>query len=112
MKSLPSDTNPVQRQQIYTNQIVTLADLQDLKAELLAEIRKLLREQQGQPGKKWLKTSEVRKLLDASPGTLQRLRNDGTLPHKKIGGIVYYDYEQISKMLEPDQFTQRKSYKK
>ncbi|ATL48990.1 DNA-binding protein [Chitinophaga caeni] len=112
MKAPPAGSNLTQRDHIYTNQIVTLADLQDLKLELLEEIRKLLREQQGQPGKKWLKTSEVRKLLDASPGTLQRLRNDGTLPHKKIGGIVYYDYEQISKMLAPDQFSQHKSYKK
>jgi hypothetical protein len=38
----------------------------------------------------WLKSSEVRKLLKISSGTLQNLRINGTLNFYKIGGILYY----------------------
>ena len=48
----------------------------------------------------WLKSSEVRKLLSISAGTLQTLRINGTLPYTKIGGVMYYataDIEQVMK---------------
>jgi len=41
----------------------------------------------------------VKKLLGISPGTLQNLRINGTLPFTKIGGVILYDYEDIQKML-------------
>jgi hypothetical protein len=47
----------------------------------------------------WLKSSEVRKLLKISPGTLQNLRINGTLNYKRIGGIIFYKYDDIQKML-------------
>ena len=50
--------------------------------------------------KQWLKSAEVRELLKISPGTLQNLRINGTLKYKRIGGIIYYNYEGIVKMLE------------
>jgi len=57
-----------------------------------------------QPGpgqsKKWLKSSEVRKLLNVSPGTLQNLRINGTLRFSKVGSIMYYKLEDINKLLE------------
>lgn len=84
----------------YTGQIVTLEDLLILKTELLSEIKKLLKEAGGEPVKKWLKSHEVRKLLDISPGTLQNLRVNGTLPFTKIGGVIYYDQEDIKAMLQ------------
>ena len=50
--------------------------------------------------KKWLKSPEVRELLGISPGTLQNLRMNGTLPFTKVGGVVYYQSDDILKMLE------------
>lgn len=50
--------------------------------------------------RKWLKSHEVRKLLTISPGTLQNLRVNGSLSYTKIGGVIYYDYDDIRKMLE------------
>ena len=50
--------------------------------------------------KQWLKSAEVREILKISPGTLQNLRIKGTLKYKRIGGIIYYNYEDIVKMLE------------
>ena len=35
-----------------------------------------------------------------SPGTLQNLRINGTLPYTKIGGVLYYDQREIMEVLE------------
>uniref|UniRef100_UPI004047A37D helix-turn-helix domain-containing protein n=1 Tax=Roseivirga sp. TaxID=1964215 RepID=UPI004047A37D len=67
----------------------------------------MLKEHSGQPSKKWLKSYEVRKLLDISPGTLQNLRVNGTLPFTKIGGVIYYDYTDIQSMLQSNKFQNR-----
>lgn len=80
-------------------EIITTDDLREFKLELLDEFKKILKEYSGQPTKKWLKSPEVRKILDISPGTLQNLRINGTLPFTKIGGVIYYDYQDIHKML-------------
>lgn len=80
--------------------IITPEDLQNFKLELLEEIQKLLSQKYQAPVRKWLKSHEVRRLLTISPGTLQNLRINGTLPFTKIGGVIYYDYEDIQKMLE------------
>jgi hypothetical protein len=81
-------------------QILTTEDLYVFKTELLDELKKLLRQNGIQPVKKWLKSPEVRKLLSISPGTLQNLRINGTLPFTKIGGVIFYDHEDIQKMLQ------------
>ncbi|UII21664.1 helix-turn-helix domain-containing protein [Fulvivirga ligni] len=80
-------------------EIITQDDLREFKLELIDEFKKILKEHAGTPVKKWLKSPEVRKLLDISPGTLQNLRINGTLPFTKIGGVIYYDYQDIEKML-------------
>jgi hypothetical protein len=80
--------------------IITLEDLQNLKQELLTEIQKLLSQRQTTPARKWLKSNEVKRLLLVSPGTLQNLRVNGTLPFTKIGGVIFYDYDDIQKMIE------------
>lgn len=80
-------------------QIITSDDLREFKVELVDEIKKLLRQNGVQPVKKWLKSPDVRKLLHISPGTLQNMRVNGTLPFTKIGGVLYYDYDDIQKML-------------
>lgn len=40
------------------------------------------------------------KLLGISPGTLQNLRINGTIPYTKIGGVLYYDHSEIMEVLE------------
>jgi hypothetical protein len=80
-------------------QILTTDDLREFKVELISEIEKLFRQNGVQPVKKWLKSKEVRKLLNISPGTLQTLRINQTLTYSKIGGVIYYDYEDILKMI-------------
>ncbi len=81
--------------------IITPEDLQEFKQELFQELHKLLANAPAAGlQKKWLKSPEVRELLSISPGTLQNLRVNGTLPYTKIGGVVYYESADILGMLE------------
>jgi hypothetical protein len=80
-------------------QIITSDDLREFKLELLDEIRDIIREQKSNTTKQWLKSVEVRRLLNISPGTLQNLRINGTLPFTKIGGTNYYNATDIETLL-------------
>jgi len=91
---------------IYREQLLTAEDLFDFKRQLLFEIKTLLKEQHGEPTKKWLKSREVRKLLNISPGTLQNLRVRKILPFTRIGGIIYHDANDIQAMLESKKLQQ------
>ena len=80
-------------------ELITREDLREFKNELLNELKQIIQPGQGQ-SKKWLKSSEVRKMLNISPGTLQNLRINGTLRFTKIGSIMYYKLEDLNKVLE------------
>jgi len=90
---------PTKQRPLLRDQLVTLADLEEFKKDLLLSFKQLLSENKPAVGKKWLKSYEVRELLRISNGTLQTLRNNGTLPYTKIGGIVYYNHDDIDKLL-------------
>ena len=79
--------------------IITTDDLREFKIELLDDIKTLLSKQATGKLKKYLKSSEVMDLLQVSPGTLQNLRINGTLPYTKVGGIIYYDAEEIQNVM-------------
>ncbi|WP_281986907.1 helix-turn-helix domain-containing protein [Aquimarina aggregata] len=80
--------------------IITTDDLRDFKMELLDDIKTLLTRQASGKIKKYLKSSEVMEMLQISPGTLQNLRINGTLPYTKVGGIIFYDVDEIEKVME------------
>ncbi|WP_299780533.1 helix-turn-helix domain-containing protein [uncultured Formosa sp.] len=80
--------------------IITTDDLRDFKIELLEELKVLLARDGEYKSKKWLKSPEVRELLGISHGTLQNLRVNGTLPYSKVGGVLYYDYQDIIQVIE------------
>jgi hypothetical protein len=80
-------------------ELITREDLREFKYELLNELKQIIQPGQGQ-SKKWIKSNEVRKLLNISPGTLQNLRINGTLRFTRIGSIIYYKLEDINKLLE------------
>jgi hypothetical protein len=84
-----------------TIEMITREDLKQFKSELLDEMRQIMKPGQGQ-SKQWLKSVEVRTMLNISPGTLQNLRINGTLRFTKIGGMMYYKLEDIHKLLEGD----------
>jgi len=83
-------------------EVITKEDLQQFRTQLLNDIREMLKPQQAKLVKPWLKNSEVRKLLNISSNTVQRLRISGKLRSSKVGGIHYYRYEDIEKLLNTD----------
>ncbi len=87
--------------------IVTTEDLKDFKEQLLGDIQELL-EKYGQVRlDKWIKSSKVMEKLEISPGTLQNLRDNGTIPYTKLEGTLYYDEEEIEGILRSNK-AQRK----
>lgn len=80
-------------------EIITKDDLDEFRMKLLNDIRAII----GTPDegkRKLLKSYQVKNMLKISPGTLQNLRVNGTLPFTKIGGIIYYKYEDIMKIFD------------
>jgi len=82
-----------------SSQLVTLADLEKFRVTLMMDIKLMLEGHLGRTSKRWLKSYEVRKMLNISGGTLQTLRNNGKLPYTKIGGLIYYDATEIDQIL-------------
>lgn len=80
-------------------EIITKEDLQQFRMLLLHDLKELLGKSD-KSNEEWLKSSEVRKLLKISHGTLQNFRIKGTLPYTKVGGILYYKRQDISRLLE------------
>jgi hypothetical protein len=87
-------------QKILANQLITVNDLVHFKKQLLDELLVAIKTQPGIVSKKWMKSHEVRKLLKISPGTLQTLKSSGIIPYTKIGGVHFYDYEDIQTVLQ------------
>lgn len=83
-------------------ELITKEDLEQFKRELIGEITEIFTEviRKNKTPKEWLKGIEVRKLLKISNGTLQNLRLNGTLPYSKIGGLLYYNYDDILKLMK------------
>jgi hypothetical protein len=81
------------------NQLVTLDDLEKFRVKMMMDIKMLLEGHVSKPPKRWIKSKEVRKLLNISGGTLQHLRNTGQLPSKKVGGLVFYDAAEVDQTL-------------
>lgn len=80
--------------------IITTDDLREFKLELLEDFKEILSSKSQASTKKYLKSAEVMEWLQVSPGTLQTLRINGTLPYTKMGGIIYYDAEEIQKVMD------------
>lgn len=80
-------------------EVVTKEDLQAFRLQLISDIKELFLPKHSTT-KDWLRSSEVRKLLNISPGTLQSFRVNGKLKPSKIGGIHFYRYTDIEKLLD------------
>jgi len=81
-------------------EIVTKKGLEKLKKEIFEEIRRVRYLELKKPVKKeWLKSYEVRAMLSISAGTINAFRRNGILPYSKIGGLMYYKYEDIERLI-------------
>ncbi|WP_288880194.1 helix-turn-helix domain-containing protein [Pedobacter panaciterrae] len=83
-----------------TIDLITREDFQQFKQELLEELKNMqLGNGQTAQHKQWLRSADVRRMLDISPGTLQNLRINGQLRFSRMGARMYYKKEDIEKML-------------
>ena len=81
-------------------EVITREDLNEFRELLLSDLNAMFNSTTPQQQKQWLKSNEVRKLLNISAGTLQNLRVNGTITYTKIGGILYYASSDLNKVLE------------
>jgi len=84
--------------------IITTDDLREFRIQLLKDISKLLKSTSSAGSKKYLRSAAMLKLLNVSSGTLQTFRINGTLPYIKIGGIYFYDADEIFKIMKENSF--------
>ena len=80
-------------------EVISREDLNEFRTLLLSDLNTMFNSKPQQQ-KQWLKSNEVRKLLNISSGTLQNLRVNGTLTYTKIGGILYYSSNDLEKVIE------------
>jgi hypothetical protein len=81
-----------------TVELVTKNDLTQLKNEIFEYLSEMFSDKVS--SKKWLKSADVMEMLGISSGTLQNLRVTGALPYSKVGGSIFYKYDDILKILE------------
>jgi hypothetical protein len=80
-------------------EVISREDLNEFRTLLLSDLNAMFNSKPQQQ-KQWLKSSEVRKLLNISPSTLQNIRVNGTITYTKIGGILFYSNSDLEKLLE------------
>lgn len=83
-----------------TNSHITQEDLQEFKHELLDDLKNLMSHSVDSNNKKFLKSYQVREMLNISAGTLHNLRVNGTLPYTRVGNIILYDQDDIMTLIE------------
>lgn len=83
-------------------EIITKEDLNQFRIDLLKDISELFN-RETKPTAQWLKSKDVRKLLNISSGTLQQLRINRKLVFVKIGGTFYYKQSAIEELLNNDE---------
>lgn len=87
-------------------QQVTKDDLRQFRLLLLNDIEKMLEKKNGNTEKEeeleWLRSKAIRRIMDISPATLQNLRVQGKVRHKKIMGSYYYNKSDVSKLFNEE----------
>ncbi|MGQ7856522.1 helix-turn-helix domain-containing protein [Pedobacter sp. WC2501] len=82
------------------SEIVTKEDIKQLKEDIFEELRRNRFSGVKAPFKKeWLKSYEVCGLLSISKGTLSSYRRRGIVRYSKVGGLMYYKYEDIEALV-------------
>lgn len=84
------------------NDMVTKEDLRQFGLELLCNIGTLMtqtREVQNEiVDQEWIKSKQVRLLMNTSPGSIQNLRVTQKVRYKKILGSYYYNKVDLLKL--------------
>lgn len=81
--------------------ILTRNDFEAFKVEILETIKAYM--QHSKTEREWLRSKEVRTMLNISYGTLQNLRIKKILNPTKIEGVYYYRLSEIQAILNAGQ---------
>ena len=76
------------------NELLTKEDLKSFEESIVQRFSDFISTENAKTDK-WLRSSDVKKMLNISAGTLQNLRINGTIPYTKMGGTIYYPYEEV-----------------
>ena len=79
-------------------EILTKEDLNEFKEEVLGRLDDALNKTN--VSREWLRSTEVQEWLNISSGTLKALREGGEIPFSKLGGSLYYNYNDLVAVLE------------
>ena len=85
---------------------ITKADLRQMHLLLINEIREMInsRETKGNiAAPEWMRSREIRKILNISAGTLQNLRIQGKIRHKKVMGSYYYKRSDLDMLFKEEE---------
>ena len=88
------------RQVPLRHELISIKDLAAFGEEFLSEIKKIILENEERSAKQWLKAAEVKKILRLTDGRLSYLRDRGFIPFTKLGGIIYYNLQEIEELLQ------------
>lgn len=83
-------------------EIITIEDLQRFRIQLLNDLKEYmqhLKKDVSTSNTRGYKTNQVRKILGCSNGKLQALRIAGKIRCNKVGGTLYYNQQDIDKLL-------------
>ncbi|RFC54032.1 helix-turn-helix domain-containing protein [Brumimicrobium aurantiacum] len=84
--------------------VVTREEMQEIVESIEASFEKIISKYLNDEHQKQeivlLKSHQVQRMLGISPGTLQNMRVNGTLPFSKVGGVIFYDKQDILDLIE------------
>lgn len=84
------------------NEMITKEDLRQFSLELLNSIKILIMQktelQNQVVEQEWIKSKQVRKIMDMSPGSVQNLRVTQKVRFKKVLGSYYYNKIDLLKL--------------
>ncbi len=81
-------------------EIITREEFNSFKQEVLEALKPVINNQP----KQYLRSAEMRKMLNISAGTLQNMRINGTLPFIKVGSTILYDLDMVIKIFKENSY--------
>ena len=79
------------------NELLTRKDLFEVEERISKKLDQLKNQDYGTM--KWLRTSDVSKMLGLSPSSIQSLRISGILPFSKVNGTLFYKPKDVEEMV-------------
>ena len=88
---------------------VNLVDEEQL-INLITELKDFIKKELANSNKtkRWLRTKETLEYLGISASQLESLKARNLLPYTKLGGVVYYDIEDIDRIMEENKWDVQK----